>query len=201
MVYKNLNNVLLQDRNNNNDSLKDLPIEVLLSYLKKTHKVFIRHQLPFISDMVQNIEPDFFDEPEIARDLKFIFPIFVEDFIHHIYEEEKSHFGYIENLKNYYEKEVSPHAFFSELCTNSIAQILEHHKEEDDEMLGIRELTHDYHLNEKSGIYTKTVYLELKKFEDTLKNHAYIENEILFPKALDIEKKLSKRLAQFARFN
>ncbi len=201
MVLKSLNNASYRQNNQDRKALQNLPIEVILTFLKKSHKSFIRHQLPFINDMVINIEPHFFDDPDIAKDLKFIFPLFAEDFIHHIYEEEKTHFGYIENLKRYQDENTSPYFYYKELIENSIADILEHHKEEDDEMLGIRELTNNYEVNEKSGIYTKTVYMELKKFEESLCKHAYIENEILFPKAMEIEEQLSSKLKHYAQLN
>ena len=201
LVLNSLENASYQQGNDEKDTLRGLPIEVILSYLKKAHKSFIRHQLPFINDMVANIEPHFFDEPDIAQDLKFIFPLFAEDFIHHIYEEEKTHFAYIENLSRYLKENTSPYFFYHELIRNSIEEILEHHKEEDDEMLGIRELTNNYSVKDTTGIYTKTVYLELKKFEDSLRRHAYIENEVLFPKAVKIEKRLSAKIKEYAQLN
>ena len=201
LVLNSLNNVLNHKKSENKNSLKKLPIEVILSYLKKSHKSFIRHKLPFISDMINNISPEYFDLPDIAKDLKFIFPIFVEDFIKHIYEEEKIHFGYIERLHEALKNDVNAYMLFNDLRENSIDKILHEHQEDDDEMQGIRDLTNNYSLEEKSGIYTKTVYLELKNFEEDLKIHAYIENEILYPKAKDIETKISSRLQEFARLN
>ena len=37
----------------------------------------------------------------LASDLKSIFPLFVEDFVHHIYEEEDTLFTYIGRLTNF----------------------------------------------------------------------------------------------------
>ncbi|MEM1137072.1 MAG: hemerythrin domain-containing protein, partial [Bacteroidota bacterium] len=147
------------------------------------------------------INPNFFDLPEVAKDLKFIFPLFAEDFITHIYEEEKMHFGYIERLHNATKNEFNPHKIFEDLNQNSIQAILNEHQEDDDEMEGIRELTNNYELKKNSGIYTKTVYLELRKFEEDLKIHAYIENEILFPKALAIETEINNRLYNLSKLN
>ncbi|UZR93615.1 iron-sulfur cluster repair di-iron protein [Chondrinema litorale] len=201
VVLNSLKNVLDKETTENQSALKDLPIEVILSYLKKTHKSFIRQKLPFISDMIKNISPEYFDLPDIAKDLKFIFPLFVEDFIKHIYEEEKIHFGYIERLNHALNFDINAYTLFNDLRENSITKILIEHKEEDDEMKGIRDLTNNYFLQEDSGLYTRTVYLELKNFEEDLKKHAYIENEILYPKAKGIEIKVSKRLHSFAKLN
>ncbi|MBX2841559.1 MAG: hemerythrin domain-containing protein [Flammeovirgaceae bacterium] len=176
-------------------------IEVIIQYLKKAHQSFIRHKLPYMADIIQNIEPAYFDNPDEAKDLKFVFPIFAEDFIKHIYEEEKYHFGYIERLNNSIQNGFNPLNLFEDLNKFSIDKIFSDHQQEDDEMKGIRELTKGYRITKNTGIFTKVVYLELKAFENDLKTHSFIENKILFPKAKKIEKKAIKLLKEKALLN
>jgi regulator of cell morphogenesis and NO signaling len=68
---------------------------------------------------------------------------------------------------------------------------LEHHIHED-EMAGIRRITNNYNLTFCEELHIKVVFSELQRFEKELKTHAKIENEILFPKALQLEAKIKK---------
>ena len=83
----------------------------------------------------------------------------------------------------------------------SIEAFEAHHREEDDEMIGIRELTDNYHVDRNTGTYTKVLFSELENFEKELHIHARIENEILFPKALKMEEDVKNQLSQKIALN
>jgi len=181
--------------------LHDLPVELLIAYLQKAHRSFIRHKLPYMSELIAQIAPERFDHPEIAKDLKFVFPIFAEDFVQHIYEEEKNSFGHIEMLQKAASGDFDPCTLFESLQGCSIEKMMEEHLEDDDEMQGIRELTNNYEVTPGTGIYTKVVYKELQNFEEDLKVHSCIENDILLPKAAELERKAALLLAKKAQMN
>ena len=84
---------------------------------------------------------------------------------------------------------------------NNLANFASEHEEHDDEMMGIRQITNNYSLNESSPLHIKVVYSELKDLEDELKTHARIENEILFPKALMLEKNVRMLMREKVRYN
>jgi regulator of cell morphogenesis and NO signaling len=71
----------------------------------------------------------------------------------------------------------------------------------DDEMEGIRKITKDYHLTADAPLHVKVIYSELIQFEKTLKVHARIENEILFPKAMALENEVKKKFFEKAKLN
>jgi len=160
------------------------------------------HQLPYIADLIENIDPVYFDNAELATDLKFVFPLFAKDFIHHIYEEEASSFAFIHRLHQAVEKRnFNPGKLFFDLKCNSIKRYAEEHLEEDDEMAGIREMTNDYHISAETSTYTKVIYSELKKFEADLQVHANLENNVLVKKAYDLELKSWELLDRISYFN
>lgn len=74
------------------------PIDLIMEYLKHAHFLFIKRKLPYIAGLIDNFKADHADYESIERDLKTFFPMFLEDFIHHIYEEEDSLFVYIHAL-------------------------------------------------------------------------------------------------------
>src|SRR5687768_18003330 len=49
-----------------------------------------KHKLPYIARLVDSFKANHDDYFTVERDLKMVFPLFVEDFIQHIYQEERS---------------------------------------------------------------------------------------------------------------
>jgi regulator of cell morphogenesis and NO signaling len=58
------------------------------------------------------------------------------------------------------------------------------HDEAGDLMAAIRELTNDYTPPADACTTHKLVLLELRQFEEDLHQHVYLENHLLFPKAV-----------------
>ncbi|MFK7900945.1 MAG: hemerythrin domain-containing protein [Cyclobacteriaceae bacterium] len=151
-------------------------IQELIAHLVEVHRYLIKNKLPFIVHLIE-------ETPISAswiKDLKLIFPLFVEDFIHHIFEEEETLFKYILQLNEpdtslltnpYSQQNISSHA-------------LEHLHE--DELKGVRELTNNFILPTDS-IKEKIILSALSDFDSFLAHHAKIEDTILFPKALQLE--------------
>ncbi len=182
--------------------LRFCSLDVILSYLKKAHRYFIRYKLPFMQKLVCDVQPEFFDCQLTASSLKFSFPLFMEDFIHHIRDEENSLFKYVEKLQKVESShDCDLHAVFSLVKNNSLQEMASHHESEDDEMKGIRELTNNYFINSNSTTYTKVIYSELKEFESSLRVHANVENQILFPKAISLEQNVFKFLSSMSKKN
>lgn len=190
-----------QARFPNVQRFQQAPVESILAYLKQTHRRYIRYQLPYMADLVRNICAERFDDIALAHDLKFVFPLFMEDFIHHVKEEEHVLFGFILRLRKATKGDYHLGKLFLELREKSLQEFYEHHQEDDDEMAGIRSLTNNYHVDEKTGIYTKVIFSELLNFEQDLKAHSYLENYVLFPKAFELQEEVYRLMTKKAKWN
>lgn len=184
-------------------SLEELylnPIELLVAYLKKKHYFFVRQELPFLSNMVSGIQPD----PEFTQllaDMKIMFPMFVQDFIHHIHEEESRLFKRIELLQDIEDGQFNIQDALTILEKNPVHELADQHEAHDDEMEGIRKLTKDYHLETSAPLAMKVLYHELQNFERELSIHAKIEDELLFPKAVQLEKEALRKIRKLIQTN
>jgi regulator of cell morphogenesis and NO signaling len=170
------------------------PIEVLVSYLKRKHYFFVRQELPFLSNMISGIQSDIADYKNILNDLRMMFPLFVEDFIHHIHEEESRLFARIQLLHEIENDEFELPLTLHILEKDSIALMAESHEIHDDEMQGIRKLTKNYLLPDAAPIGLKVLYHELQNFEKELIIHAQIEDQLLYPKAVELEKEVLRKV-------
>jgi regulator of cell morphogenesis and NO signaling len=181
--------------------LVSYPVDLIIEYLKHSHFIFIKHKLPYIARLVENFKAKHDDYILVERDLKLVFPLFVEDFIEHIYQEEDTLFTYIQALERAGKGDYMPTRMYYLMEKNSVQKFAMEHEVHDDEMEGIRSITKNYSITPNTPLHIKVVYNELKAFEKSLVTHARIENEILFPKALTIENKVKKMFFERTKFN
>lgn len=162
--------------------LEQYPIELLTEYLKHTHHVFIKEKLPFITHLAKQ-----WDRPE----LKDFLPEFIEDFIKHIYEEEDSTFRYVDLLMEI--SKGSTKASFkllAEMNDYSLKQEFEDHQQDDD-FGAIRDLISSV---EATTLHEKVLISEIKAFDREMIYHAAIENNIFFPKAIELEERMAEKM-------
>lgn len=176
------------------------PIELLVAYLKKKHYFFVRQELPFLSNMISGIVPESGYE-SLMSDLRILFPLFVEDFIHHIHEEESRLFNRINLLQDIEAGEFRIQDALTILEQEPIHHLAAHHEIHDDEMEGIRKLTKNYSLETQAPLTMKVLYHELQNFEKELSIHARIEDELLFPKAVELEKEALRKIRKQIQTN
>jgi regulator of cell morphogenesis and NO signaling len=177
------------------------PIDLIIEYLKHTHFLFIKHKLPYIARLIEAFTAEHPMYKIVERDLRTVFPLFVEDFIHHIYEEEDTLFKYIKALDRASKGSYLPTRLYYLIEKHSVHKFSMEHEAHDDEMAGIRKITRDYHITDDAPLHVKVLYSELKAFEKSLLTHARIENEILFPKAMALESKVKMTFYERSRLN
>ncbi|MEM6844186.1 MAG: iron-sulfur cluster repair di-iron protein [Bacteroidota bacterium] len=179
--------------------LSALPTDIIIAYLKHTHFQFVKTRLPYLSKLINSLPKLHYTN--IVEDLQFVFPLFVEDLIHHIYEEEDDFFSYVLALQEATQNgQPTPNLYLS-MEKRSIQEFAIHHDMDDDEMEGIRQITNGYATENIDSLHLRVVYAELQKFERELCVHASVENEILFPKALMLEKQVQKIMRAKIRLN
>src|SRR5690606_18655024 len=133
--------------------------------------------------------------------MRLMFPLFVDDFIHHIHEEENTLFRRIALLHQIERGEYNLIDALSLLDSSPISELAKEHEVHDDEMEGIRKLTSDYQLKAPAPVSIKVLYHELEEFEKELVIHAKIENDLLFPKAIELEKEVKRKLLSKIKLN
>ena len=179
--------------------LMSLPIDVVLCYLRHKHYSFIKHTLPYLAKLIHSYPTN--NEPSIINDIRINFPLFVEDFIRQMHQEEALTFKLIKDIDLAIKGQINFSKLFFELKKYSIKEIAEKHAGQDDAMLGIRNIANDYKLEKDPPVLLKVIYSELQSFEKNLIIHSRIENEVLLPKALLLEKELYKLISKLSYLN
>lgn len=177
------------------------PAGLIIGCLKHAHGIFIRHKLPYIGNLIKNFDNTHGQYGGLVADLKLVFPVFAQDFVHHIHMEEDTLFDYIEKLALVVSGKLPPSKIYYRMEKDSINRFIAEHEAHDDEMEGIRKITGNYDLNESGPLHLRVLFGELQMLERDLQEHARIENEILFPKAITLESRISRIIRDTAHLN
>jgi regulator of cell morphogenesis and NO signaling len=110
----------------------------------------------------------------------------------HMIKEEKLLFPYIKELVMANTGVQPLHAAHFGTVRNPISMMEMEHELVAKNLEEIRTLTNNYALPEDACASYNLLYRMLDEFEDDLHLHVHLENNILFPKALKIEKGLNK---------
>jgi len=182
-------------------SLIALPVTYIIGCLRHAHGVFTRQKLPYIDTLIRKFHSEASAFQSVVKDLKVLFPLFTEDFVKHIHMEEDRLFGFIEMLVDAEKSRRLSSSLFYRLEKDSIHRFVVEHESHDDEMEGIRKITGDYNLEKNSPLGIRVLYSELQRMEQLLLEHARIENEILFPKAVALEGRVRRMMHENSRLN
>lgn len=181
---------------------KDKSIAYITRILTGVHTHFAERRLPYIQSLIDSGYTLEQDQQPILADLHWLFPLFYEDFIHHMREEEDLVFGYLNTIESIVCRKKNPGLVaLTPKPDISLSKLAMHHLEEDDEMRGISEITNQYRVESHHSVLVETILTELRWFERDLKMHGRIENEILFPKGMFLEKSLRGLFKELRNLN
>ncbi|WP_027000558.1 hypothetical protein [Eisenibacter elegans] len=201
LVIKGLEAAVAKKQKSESLRLPNYGVEVIIAYLRHIHVNFIQRRLPYMATLVKHLQSKDLESPDLVKDLQLFFPLFVEEFIEHIHEEEDGLFAYLLRLHQTAQGKYPAVKLFYELDKSPLKDFAEHHHDSDDEMRGVRELTNQYALTQKSPLLQVVLYEELKAFEYELKVHADIEDHVLLPKGVQLETEVRQMIRKTALFN
>lgn len=163
------------------------PVDRLIDHILTTHHAYIRSAVPTIGRyLAKLVDVHGSRHPELAR-IETAFDDLSRDLRQHLMKEERVLFPYIRELAS----RSGPGPVQSPFGTieNPIRMMEREHREAGDEMRLIRELTNGY-IPPADGCTTYRVCLaELAQFERDLHRHVHLENNVLFPAAVQLERR------------
>ena len=176
------------------EELKKRPLGELIACLKQSHVTFVKECLPYIGALIDKLK----GPAPLITDMKLVFPLFFEDFVTHIHEEEDRLFDYIKILVGIKQgKVINPLKKLYRLREINLATIALDHKDED-EMKSMRALVAEL---PETELIMSLVKKEFQAFDQLLRFHAEIEDQLLFPRAIAMEKQIWADIMQHSEDN
>ncbi|MBK9193151.1 MAG: iron-sulfur cluster repair di-iron protein [Crocinitomicaceae bacterium] len=168
---------------------KSWDLDKLTDYIVDKHHKYVTENIPIISqysDKVAKVHGH--ANPEVVQ-INYLFKIIADELDKHMCKEENILFPYIKNLAQV-EKEAIEFTLPHFGTVQNPINMMEHeHDQVGNYGFKIAELSDNYTPPEHACNTYRVLYAKLKEFEEDLHQHIHLENNILFPRAIEIEKK------------
>ncbi|MCU0447053.1 MAG: hemerythrin domain-containing protein [Microscillaceae bacterium] len=166
----------------------DLP--ELADFIVATHHEYLAKNLPILWELAQKIAHKHAQKYPELLEIADMMEHFVTDLPAHLAREEKLVFPYVHKLT-----EVRKHHNFDDLPPFQFLHNPINHaeSEHDDDLLAlekIKQLTHNFTPPEDACENHRLAYAKLAEFYADMHQHIYLENQVLFPKAIELQKSL-----------
>lgn len=168
---------------------KSWPLDLLADYIEKTHHRYVEKSIPVLQQYLNKICKVHGDaNPELFK-IAELFNQSAGDLTAHMKKEEFILFPYIRKMVAQLQGNdaVEPPHFGT--VKNPIQMMMGEHEAEGGRFEEIAALTNQYNAPAHACNTYKVTFALLEEFENDLHRHIHLENNILFPKAIEMEEK------------
>jgi regulator of cell morphogenesis and NO signaling len=164
----------------------------LIGHIVDTHHVFTKSEIDRLEALTAKVTGAHgSNHPELVR-LGDLFATLGADLKPHMFKEEQVLFPYIVAMTRAAgENRPAPFAAFGTV-NNPVRMMMREHDIAGELLRELRSLTSDYKVPADACISYKTLYEALENFEKDLHQHIHLENNILFPRAVELEDALKQ---------
>ena len=188
-LQKKLNEVIQTPKGSDVD-FNSWDLDLLVDYIEKTYHRYIKEKTPIILQYLEKIqEVHGENHPELSE----IFDLFSHsamDLGMHLQKEERILFPMIRQLAESENSAGNREPGHCGTIQNPIAVMKEEHTTEGDRFRKISELSGGYTTPPDGCNTYRAAYALLDEFEQNLHKHIHLENNILFPKSIELEQTL-----------
>jgi len=161
----------------------------LIAHIVAKHHVFVRQETARIVGLLLKVSSKHgAAHPEI-RKIEPLFHAVGQELATHMLKEEQVLFPHIERLEKAVETGAPPPGAFFGSVARPIAHMTADHDDAGAIVAQIRELSNDYTAPAGACPTYVGLYRALEDFERDLQQHVHLENNILFPRAVELERK------------
>src|SRR5690554_6076249 len=182
---------VLQNPNEDKMDYNFWPMDLLADYIEKKHHRYVEERIPLLLQYLNKLCKVHGDaHPELFEITK-LFSETAGELTSHMKKEEFILFPYIRKMLKKSEDGSSavdvPHF---QTVKNPIKMMMQEHENEGDRFELIATLTQNYTPPADACNTYRVTYSLLDEFESDLHKHIHLENNILFPKAIEYEEKV-----------
>jgi regulator of cell morphogenesis and NO signaling len=166
------------------------PLDELVAHIVETHHAYLKLDLPVLSARIEKVVAVHgARDPERLRRLAAVFAGLRSELELHLHKEEAILFPFVARYgrAETQGRPVPPVPFGS--VANPIAVMEREHDGAGDALAEIRELTGNYATPEWACATVRALYEGLEALEKDLHVHIHLENNILFPRAIALERR------------
>jgi len=163
----------------------------LADYILNTHHKYVVAAIPVIQEYTKKVAQVHGENHPEAVEIAKDFQVVADELISHMAKEEMMLFPYIKQLADAKKSGLSMEPSPFGTIANPIRMMEMEHEAVGNVMENIKRLSSNYTPPVDACTTFRLAYAKLKEFEDDLHQHIHLENNILFLKAVALEKELA----------
>lgn len=164
------------------------PLVDLCAFIVEQHHGFAKRELPRLSALAERVELRHAHmHPELHK-VRELVQAMSSEMLTHMLKEEQLLFPRLKVMEEFAQAGTPPPPAFFGALINPIQHMMNDHDDTNLLLLSLRRFTHQYQIPEDACASFRTFYQGLGALEKDLHQHIHLENNILFPRALEIEK-------------
>jgi regulator of cell morphogenesis and NO signaling len=164
------------------------PLNELTAHIVANHHMYVRQEIPRIQALLAKVGSVHRENhPEIAK-IQENFQDLASELTSHMFKEENVLFPYIDSMQAAVDRgEPVPPPFFGTV-RNPVQMMIMEHGAAGEKLREMRDLSSGYKVPPDVCTTYASVYRALGEFEQDLHQHIHLENNILFPRAVELER-------------
>jgi regulator of cell morphogenesis and NO signaling len=164
----------------------------LIQHIVRVHHRRVRQELPGFSAMAQELAGKRGDRAPELKDFEALVTELRDDLVSHIEKEELVLFPFIMQMDEEANYGESAARACSCSVTQPIAMMMKEHDSATRVFSELRRQTRDFEPPEWACATHIALFAGLRAFEIDLSQHVYLENEVLFPRAIELKAQLNR---------
>lgn len=170
-----------------------LSCSLLIQHIVRVHHQHVRQNLPRLVRYVRKLTDQLGDQACEFRAIEKLVGQLQQDMVPHIRKEEEVLFPFIVRMEEEVILTYPPeHACFRSV-SHPVLMIMQEHEVANRVMEQIRRCTGDYAVPEWACPTQRALIEGLREFEADLREHIHLENDLLFPRAIQMETELREK--------
>ena len=166
---------------------QSLSLAELIAHILNKHHVYTRKEMTRLEALIEKVvNAHGVNHPELGSISK-LFQRLCSDLTPHMFKEEQILFPYVIELENAsFSNRPAPQSCFGTV-NNPVRMMMIEHDKVGDLLRELRAASSDYAVPADACLSYQTLYQALEAFEQDLHQHIHLENNILFPRAIELE--------------
>lgn len=171
---------------------KSWPLDLLAEYIEKKHHRYVEERIPVLRQFLDKLCKVHGERhPELIT-INELFTASAGELASHLKKEELILFPFVKRMVKAKMESTEIQSPQFETVENPIELMMQEHDNEGERFRQIAELSNNYNPPADGCNTYKVTFAMLQEFEQDLHLHIHLENNILFPGAIELEKQFSK---------
>lgn len=170
-----------------------LSLTQLIQRIVRVHHRRVRQDLPALARMAAKLASRHSRQNTFLASLAQCIQVLHTDLLSHIAKEEQVLFPFIAAMEEEGDAPYRAGHTCIPSVRQSIAKMIQEHAAANKAVDELRELTCNFSLPAEACATQRALYGGLRNFEEDLREHLHLENDILFPRTIGAELELQKR--------